>query len=148
MINSKNITTVAKSWIGTKFHHQGRIKINKYNKGGCDCVGLIIGVCDEVGYKYKNKPLSFYDNINYGRIHKNNQLKEHFDIYFYKVGKIKQGSILVIQINKDLQHCCIVSEFITKREYKIIHCDVKSRGVVENFLSNEFAERVVGVYSI
>ena len=34
------IVTCARSWIGTRFHHQGRLKKTQSHKGGVDCLGL------------------------------------------------------------------------------------------------------------
>ena len=44
MVTVDEILRVARSWIGTKFVHQGRRK-----DIGVDCIGLVIEVCREVG---------------------------------------------------------------------------------------------------
>jgi cell wall-associated NlpC family hydrolase len=41
-----DIVRQARTWIGTPFHHQARLKSK-----GCDCLGLIVGVVDELGLK-------------------------------------------------------------------------------------------------
>ena len=46
MPDSNTIVTQARTWIGTPFHHQARLKGK-----GCDCLGLIVGVVDELGLK-------------------------------------------------------------------------------------------------
>jgi NlpC/P60 family putative phage cell wall peptidase len=38
-MNSEDIITEARSWIGTPYQHQGRLK-----GVGCDCLGLVLGV--------------------------------------------------------------------------------------------------------
>ena len=40
----EKIIAEAHSWLGTKFKHQGRIKKTDNDSGGCDCLGLIIGL--------------------------------------------------------------------------------------------------------
>jgi len=41
--SSEVIATLARSWVGTRYHHQA------HKKGvGCDCIGLIIGVWEEL----------------------------------------------------------------------------------------------------
>ena len=47
-IYSNKILRVAKSWLGTRFSYYGRVKINDKNKGGVDCVGLIMKVGEEI----------------------------------------------------------------------------------------------------
>jgi NlpC/P60 family putative phage cell wall peptidase len=41
--NGDRVVEIARSWIGTRYHHQA------HKKGvGCDCIGLIIGVWEEL----------------------------------------------------------------------------------------------------
>lgn len=44
MIYRKQIISEARSWLGTPFHPQARLK-----SIGCDCIGLIVGVLKNVG---------------------------------------------------------------------------------------------------
>lgn len=69
----ETIIKTARTWLGTKFHHQGRIKRSKQNLGGCDCVGLIIGIGNELGIKSHNKNLNEYDTAKYGRMASSNK---------------------------------------------------------------------------
>lgn len=41
-----DIQTIARSWIGTPYHHQAAIK-----GVGCDCLGLLRGLWVELGYR-------------------------------------------------------------------------------------------------
>lgn len=41
----EQVVAKAREWIGTPYHHQ---QVVKGKTGGCDCVGLIIGVHDEL----------------------------------------------------------------------------------------------------
>ena len=158
MNQQQTIIQTARTWLGTKFHHQGRIKRNKQNLGGCDCVGLIIGIGNELNIKPHNKNLSDYDTIQYGRTHKRNQLNTALSSCFKKSTTISRGTILVFQINPDLQHCAIISEIENnenlkdfknlkiENEIKIIHCDAKAKKVVENNLPEVWLSKIIGVY--
>jgi len=44
MITRAQVVEVARTWLGTPFHHQGRVK-----GVGIDCVGLTIGIAQELG---------------------------------------------------------------------------------------------------
>ncbi|MBL0320066.1 MAG: hypothetical protein IPP74_12385 [Alphaproteobacteria bacterium] len=46
MTSNQKIISQARTWLGTPFHHQARLKGK-----GCDCLGLIVGVADELGLK-------------------------------------------------------------------------------------------------
>ena len=43
MIDKTRVVTVARSWIGTPFHHLARVR-----GAGVDCIGLVIGVAREL----------------------------------------------------------------------------------------------------
>jgi len=47
-VTKQQIILQARTWLGTKYHHQGRLKKSKAGAGGVDCIGLIIGVIDEL----------------------------------------------------------------------------------------------------
>lgn len=49
----KKIISEAKTWLGTDFHHQRRVKISINHCGGCDCIGLIIGVATALNLRSK-----------------------------------------------------------------------------------------------
>lgn len=143
-IPHKKILESARSWVGTRFRYHGRIKINDRNKGGVDCLGLVLGVADEVGAEYKGRPLSFYDDLSYPKIPKNNQLKSAMDKYFLPINSkdTKSGSIALFQINKDIQHLGILSDV------GLIHCYLQARRVVEHEISDDFKRKVLVCYDL
>ena len=49
------IVEEVRSWIGTPFQHQGRLK-----NVGCDCIGLVVAINKKFG-------ISDYDNFSYER---------------------------------------------------------------------------------
>lgn len=126
------IVKEAKSWLGTRFRYQGRIKKNENFKGGVDCLGLIIGVCDAVGYEYNGKPLSYYDNIVYSRKPNFEVLKEKFSKYFYlkKIENIEIGDIVLKKISKEQYHLMIYTG------NSFIHASAVTLNVVEHFIDN------------
>jgi len=130
-VTPQEIIKSASSWIGTRFRYHGRVKINKNNNGGVDCLGLILGVADELQVKKNGKPLSFYDNIPYKKIPQKNQLRDAMDKYFINKNPkdILIGDIALFQINKEIQHLGILSNI------GLIHCYIQARGVVEHRLS-------------
>ena len=61
------IVDQARTWIGTKYHHQGRLKKSAQGNGGVDCIGLLIGIINELRITNdKGELLSKYDNRSYG----------------------------------------------------------------------------------
>lgn len=50
MATGEDIVTEARTWIGTPFHHQGRVK-----GAGVDCVGLLVGVASALGLQHQDR---------------------------------------------------------------------------------------------
>ena len=48
VITPEDFLREARSWVGTRYVHQGRVKRNAHNLGGCDCLGLLVGVVREL----------------------------------------------------------------------------------------------------
>ena len=63
-ITPEHITAQARTWLDTAYHHQGRLKKSARGKGGVDCLGLVIGVIDELGMQDGNgNPLVNADEL-------------------------------------------------------------------------------------
>ena len=131
MITREQIILKARSWLGTRFRYQGRVKKNKSNHGGVDCLGLVFGVCDEVGYKYDGKLLSKYDVV-YSKKPDYNILKDRFS-KFFKIKGIKDisiGDIVLKQVSREQYHLM----FYTGKTF--IHASVTTFNVVEHDVDN------------
>ena len=56
----RQVVDCARSWIGTRFRHQGR------SRSGVDCLGLLVMVAKECELEYGGQFLSDYDESDYG----------------------------------------------------------------------------------
>ncbi|MBN8828629.1 MAG: hypothetical protein J0H68_07975 [Sphingobacteriia bacterium] len=140
-MNKEDIILTARSWIGTKFHHQGRIKQNGNNKGGCDCIGLIIGIAKELG-------INIYDESGYSKLPNNYLLEEKLNHYLIKkdIKDISISDIALFRISEFPQHVGIISNY-DLHELGIIHSFLPAKKVVEHHLNYEWKERLVAVYN-
>lgn len=137
----KNIIEEAHSWIGTRFKHQGRIKISLEDKGGCDCLGFVMGL----GFKTKHgKELKNFDQNIYPRLLTSNTLLEQLDFLLEHRDEITLGSILLIRINNWPQHLAVVVEI--DPEIVIIHSYLQARGVVKQRLPERWRREIVRSY--
>lgn len=145
-MSNNRIITEARSWIGTRFAHQGRVKKSENNRGGCDCVGLIIGVADNVGITCNGKKFSELDRSDYAKIPDGSQLFEAFCQHLNKIplSEIKPADILMFRFDKDPQHVGFVSDF--GDGLGVIHCYLQARGVVEHRLDEYWLDRVVAAF--
>lgn len=97
----------ALSWVGTSFHHQGRVKISKNSSGGTDCIGLIIGVADKLSLKSKlGGLLSSYDEKYYAETPNKNELFHHLNKHLYLIEDefLQPADVLLFNIVKYPQH--------------------------------------------
>ena len=148
------VLLTARSWIGTNFHHMGRSKKKSItNLGGCDCLGLIMGMSKEINIKSKildkdgnNIPLHKYDVTGYSRTpngkHIYNKLKNiinEIDIYNMKI-----GDLLLLKMRNNPQHLAILSNY--KEKYGIIHTWQDVGKVVEHELTDYWYKKIHSVF--
>jgi cell wall-associated NlpC family hydrolase len=104
------IVSEARSWIGTRFHHQGRLKKLGLDKGGVDCIGLVLGVFDTLGINFGGVSIRNFDKKDYAKIPDGKILKEEFFKYLKEINptEVESGDILMFKFDKEPQHVGIV----------------------------------------
>jgi hypothetical protein len=140
MTKEQKLINFAHEWIGTRFKHQGRIKISENSAGGCDCLGLILGL--DI-YSKDGKNLKEYDLPNYPRLLKSNILQEQLDKLLPKIDKIEKGAILLIKINNWPEHLALVVE---TEPCVIIHSYAQARKVVKQHLPEKWKKNISAIY--
>ncbi len=146
---SDKIVTQARTWLGTKYHHQGRLKKSSNHNGGVDCLGLIIGVLNELQIKDSNgKLLSEYDEINYSNLPDGKRLKAKLNNYLKEIPKqnIKLGDIALLRFANNPQHTAFIGEI--EGQLTLIHCYLSSGKVVEHRINENWRKRIVAIYRI
>lgn len=136
MTTRADIVREARTWIGTRFHHQGRLK-----GVGCDCAGLVIGVANALGIADYQEPAT------YGR------RPSGFDMQFEcarnldlrPVGELRPGNVALMAFGDYPQHLAIVSDL--EPGGGLIHCYTQVRRCVEHHLTAEWKARIRTVYS-
>ncbi len=113
-----SIICCARSWVGTQFKHQGRLKKSQEHDGGCDCIGLIIGVAKELSLdskilKQNGFPVKVHelDYKSYGKVPKKSILSEKISagLYEKKIEISEPGDLIVFSIKNRLEHVGIKS---------------------------------------
>lgn len=140
MVKRTDIIKCAKSFLGTLYHHQGRVK-----GSGIDCVGLIIEVAKELN-------LSTYDIDGYNLIGDGVNLLEEFVSQCVPTAEPEPGDILVFTIDGVPRHCGIMSTLSFGREpwqnhcYSVIHSARAYKGVTEHVLDKERQESICAAF--
>jgi len=125
------IVREARAWLGTPFHHQGRVK-----GAGCDCVGLVVGVARSFG-------LTPEDAADYGRLPEARRLRAGLAANLGAVAASAAGAgdVLLLRIRHDPQHVAILTGAET-----VVHAYSGIGRVVETRLDERWRRRVIAAY--
>ncbi len=140
---NKDIVACARGFLGTRFHHQGRLKKSDTHKGGVDCLGLLIGVAEEL-----NLPFIKYDETSYSHYPDTEKLRKNLANAMQEIPieNIEIGDILLLNVDGNPQHLAIVSE--NAGEIAIIHAYAPAKAVVEHVLDDWWREQTVSVFRV
>lgn len=125
MINRADIVAEARTWIGTPWRHQARVK-----GVGVDCIGFVGGVAVALGIP---EGLEWYHDHTlrgYGRTPVPTTLLDACDRFLDRIAITNRriGDILVMGFKQGPQHFAIVSRL--DPDY-IIHAYAQRRAVIE-----------------
>jgi len=138
-VTSEQFLIKAQSWLGTVYHHQGRLKKSDTHKGGVDCIGLVIGICRELGMR----DIVNADQTDYSPNPTGNRLAHITGNHLIEVAfEDKQpADILLFKTFKDPQHVGILIE-----DNSFIHCNSSAGKVVQQLLSKTWERMVTHVF--
>jgi NlpC/P60 family putative phage cell wall peptidase len=146
----ESIVAQARTWIGTKFHHQGRLKKNFQHSGGCDCIGLLIGVFQELNIDFNSRFNGFIDKTNYSRLVTDAILVSATEKFFVKknLSDISCGDIALFSFSNKFspQHVGIIGE--NKGSFTVIHAYLQVGFVVEHILDDYWKQHLYGLYEL
>ena len=129
-----DIVPEARSWVGTPFRHQGRLK-----GIGVDCVGFFLGVYTAVLDASRLPP----DRTDYGRETTGN-LEHHLEKIAYRVPKSQMtaNDVLVIKFDKARSHVAICAGDT------MIHAYSLARKVTEHRINNWWTNKIASVWRL
>lgn len=137
-----DIVAHARGWLGTPFHHQARLK-----GVGCDCLGLIVGVVNELGLKdAQGTPLAAYDEVTYSREPDGAYLIEKLVGLLDEVPVVdmQAGDLALFRVRDNPQHLAILTDY--ENTIGMIHCFAQARRVVEHRLDDGWKSRLLKVF--
>jgi len=143
------IVTHARDWIGTRFHHQGRLKKAPRHKGGVDCLGLLAGVASELGLRGPDGALLVAkDETDYSHQPDSARLRILLSQLLKPIPPqgIIPGDVLLLRVDDSPQHLAIVSD--RQDGLGIIHAYAPARAVVEHGLDDFWLERIEAAYRV
>ena len=142
MTERGDIVTEARTWTGTRYQHQQRMK-----GVAVDCAGLVIGVARELGLV----PATF-DVNGYPRRPDGVSLVAECDRWMYRItrAEMQPGDVIVLRFDTDPQHVGILADY-RHGGLSIIHALSRGDGsgsVVEHRLDVTTLKRFVAAYRL
>lgn len=136
MATPSDVVAVARRYLNTRWHHQGR------SPAGVDCAGLVICVAHELG-------LSTFDTRDYGRLPAADAMREVMRTHCTELpaDKLAPGLVAMMRFESEPQHLAIVSNYLYGG-HSIIHALMQSRRVVEHRLDELWLRRIVSLYAL
>lgn len=151
ILSAAEVVSAARGWVGTRFHHQGRLKASEGCAGGCDCLGLLIGVAQELDLCAKDgrRALAAHDERSYGHIPDGGKLQAALDMLLHRVSlqDIRPADVLLLRLAVEPQHLAIVSDY-PAGGLGMVHALAVNRRVVEHRLDALWRGRIVAAYRI
>ena len=135
MVTRDEVVACARTWLGTRWQHQARVKGQ-----ACDCAGLIIGVAQEMFHIDVDVP-------NYGHEPHNDTMRKLCDRYLVRASPqgYLPGDVLLMTWNSQPHHMAIAST--VQGLPGLIHAYAQARMVVEHNIDAKWRRRIVAAYS-
>ena len=131
MIERQRIVAEARSWIGTRFKHQGRCR-----NVGVDCIGLVGGVALAVGVT--NAYAWAHNRVlhAYARTPDPTMLLSACSYYFNPAPAPREGDVLLFSLDGEPRHFALITETRDGQPWRIVHAYalLAVRGVCEQSL--------------
>lgn len=126
---------VCKTWIGTPFKHQQKVK-----GMGCDCFGLFRGTYEEYTGEVTKQPIKYSESwVDVGT---EDYLKNYLDELLEPTDSVESGCILLFNLMGVNKHIGIVLD-----EKNFLH-SISPHGVVEAKLTDRWLGRVSFKYRL
>lgn len=129
MTTREELVREARSWVGTRFRHQGR------TRNGVDCIGLLVCSARAVG-------LELVDRTDYARRPDGRQLAAELraQLVPIELAAALPGDVLLLSFDRSPGHVALVSDA------GLIHAAALLRRVVEHRMDELWRGRVRGAF--
>lgn len=130
MVTRKQIVDEARTWLGTPFHHQARIK-----GVGVDCAGVIAGTANALG-------ISDFDATGYSHTPSGSMIVKILEKQMNRIdiSELKFGDVILFKFDQEPQHLAFYTDI------GILHAYGQVRKCVETSFDETWKNRVVGAY--
>ena len=141
MATRTQVIAEARSWMGTRFHHQARVK-----GVGVDCINLVIAVATELQLIAPDFVWESYPEYQgYGLSPNEPLLLAGCERFLVRISlkEVRPADILILKFATEAQHFALVTQ--TEPTY-IIHAYAQVRRVTEHGFDALWQSRLVACY--
>lgn len=130
MVTRAQVIAEARTWIGTRYRHEGRIRGH-----ACDCVGLVLGVAQALG-------LADVSLTGYGKIPQG--VESGCDAHMARAEPPRPGDVLLFRIEDggEAKHLGLMTDL------GVIHAYAAARKVCEHRIDGLWRRRLVRGYAL
>jgi len=150
-LQAQKIVDQTRTWIGTDFCHLGRTKKTDSSSGGCDCLGLFIGISSELNLLDKfGNPVKDLDERAYSLVPDGNYVQSKLKKHFVEKNNIEAGDLVLLSFAHNPQHLAIVSSnnYDGSERLSLIHAYFSLGKVCEHILDTKWSQRIVTGFSL
>jgi len=134
-----------------KISSSGKVKKNDYSEGGCDCLGLLIGIAEKFSLKdMHGANISSLDESNYAETADGEYLQNKLSLHFKEKNNLEPGDLALFSFFNNPQHLAIIanSNYNGENHLTIIHAYSPVGAICEHLLDNKWRNRLVAVYTL
>jgi len=133
-VTPEQIVTEARSWLGVRWHHQGR------SRAGVDCLGMVHMVGVGCGLPRVTEPA-------YGRLPSGDRLVEELQRYCVRCTEPAVGLLAVFRFDGHPKHVGFIGDYL-HGGLSLIHAYAINRKVVEHRLDDAWRARIVALFDL
>lgn len=152
-VDAKTCVNFARTWLGTRYQHQGRRKKNEQDRGGVDCLGLLMGIAGDLSLVDKHGlPLVAHDHRIYSKQPDADFMKQCLRAAMEEkpFSALQPSDVILLEMDGNAQHVglCVQNDIWGAGELGIIHAYAPARGVVEHRLDDAWKARVCACFTL
>ncbi|CAK8163527.1 hypothetical protein CAXC1_70053 [Candidatus Xenohaliotis californiensis] len=143
-----SIALEASSWIGTRFIYAARTKKTSYSSGGCDCVGLVVGVSNALDLHPKGICLcSVLPKGRYPKALSRIKMLSKLHRFLYVKESLSLGAVVVFAQDYGIAHLGIITGYNCNNWF-FVHAYIDLGMVVESSIDKYWGKNLVGIFSL
>ena len=145
MTSADVIIDTARSYLGTRFRHQGRTRAE-----GLDCLGLLLAIANDIGVTWQTDISAVHKDRGYSHMPCTEELRRGLELSLIaKPAEAMQISdIVLLCVQGRAQHLGMLARYGDSDDFSLIHAYAPARKVVEHRLDDTWQQAIMGVYGL